>query len=196
MAWERYRVGRLGEERYGVGASGGLLGAAVRAAASQPCGCELASPFFANPIQNEFCGIGFFTPEPAGTWAPLRPGRWVYEKEGTSSPVGGMPGKSGHLSTAACEGRCWSRFKSRRIRVVPYGLPGYQRSRRAPPQHRRHPAALTRAAGGLGIWEDSFRRKGIPRVRRGVGSVGDWRFARPYNKPPGVPTGWGSLLQR
>lgn len=88
MAWERYRVGRLGEERYGVGASGGLLGAAVRAAASQPCGCELASPFFANPIQNEFFGIAFFTPEPAGAWAPLRPGRWVYEKKGKQQPCG------------------------------------------------------------------------------------------------------------
>ena len=51
-------------------------------------GCELASPFFANPIQNEFFGIAFFTPEPAGAWAPLRPGRWVYEKKGKQQPCG------------------------------------------------------------------------------------------------------------
>jgi hypothetical protein len=36
-------------------------------------------PIFSETHTNEFCGIGKSTPEPAGTCAPLRPGRWVYE---------------------------------------------------------------------------------------------------------------------
>lgn len=34
------------------------------------------------------------------------------------------------------------------------------------------------------------RREGTPRVRRGLGSVGVWRFAIPLQKLLGVPTGW------
>jgi hypothetical protein len=141
-------------------------------------GCEPASPFFAKRIQNEFCGIGKSTQEPAGPCAPLNGGRWVCEREGAGSPCGGdVEAQPWHLSAAAFTGRCWSQFIHRRSRAVPYGLPGYRRLRRAPPQHRGL-ARLFRARRG--IWEDSFRRKGIPRVRRGVGYVGAWRFARPF----------------
>jgi len=39
------------------------------------------------------------------------------------------------------------------------------------------------------------RRKGIPRVRRGVGSVGDWRFARPLQSHRGyLPVGDAARL--
>jgi hypothetical protein len=38
------------------------------------------------------------------------------------------------------------------------------------------------------------RRSGVPRPRRGLGSVGDWRFATPTTKPPGVPAGRRSCL--
>jgi|SRR6478735_1229731 hypothetical protein len=37
-------------------------------------------PIFSKTHTNEFCGIGKSTPQPAGPWDPLRPGRWVYEK--------------------------------------------------------------------------------------------------------------------
>jgi hypothetical protein len=101
---------------------------------------------------------------------------------------GGCRGLPWHLSAAAFAGRCWSHFIHRRSRVVPYGLPGYRRLRRAPPQPRGCPGAS--AGGQRGIWEDSDRRKGIPRVRRGVGSVGAWRFARPIQSHRGyLPVG-------
>ena len=45
-------------------------------------------PIFSETHTNEFCGIGKSTPEPAGPCAPLRPGRWVYEK-GSRKPCGG-----------------------------------------------------------------------------------------------------------
>jgi hypothetical protein len=153
-------------------------------------------PIFSETHTNEFCGIGKSTPEPAGPCAPLRPGRWVYEKgEETCSCGEDVESlkKPWHLSTAAFAGRCWSHFILRRLRVVPYGLPGYRRLRRAPPQHRCCPGASARGPprhlGRL------CRRKGIPHVRRGVGYVGAWRFARPLQSHRGyLPVGDASGL--
>jgi len=161
----------------------------------QSGGCELASPFLAKPIQNEFCGIGKSTPEPAGPCAPLRPGRWVYEKGERNSCGGDVESlkQPWHLSTAAFAGRCWSHFIHRRLRVVPYGLPGYRRLRRAPPQHRCCPGASARVRAASG--KTPFRRKGIPHVRRGVGYVGAWRLARPLQSHRGyLPVGDASGL--
>jgi len=54
------------------------------------------------------------------------------------------------------------------------------------------PLALAGAARHLGRL---CRRKGIPRVRRGVGSVGYWRFARPSKSHRGyLPVGDASGL--
>ena len=117
-------------------------------------------PIFSETHTNEFCGIGKSTPQPAGSCAPLRPGRWVYEKGKPKAPVGGLSRQTRHLSTAAFAGRCWSHFIHRRLRVVPYGLPGYRRLRRAPPQHRCCPGA--RASGSHGIWEDSAGAREYP----------------------------------
>ena len=51
------------------------------------------------------------------------------------------------------------------------------------------------ARGQRGIWEDSARRKGIPHVRRGVGSVGAWPLARPLQSHRGyLPVGEASGL--
>jgi hypothetical protein len=50
---------------------------ASRRAVSWPRARE---PIFSETHTNEFCGIGKSTPEPAGPCAPLRPGRWVYER--------------------------------------------------------------------------------------------------------------------
>jgi len=47
-----------------------------------------SEPIFSKTHTNEFCGIEKSTPEPAGPCAPLRPGRWVYEK-GSRKPCGG-----------------------------------------------------------------------------------------------------------
>ena len=55
---------------------------------------------------------------------------------------------------------------------------------------------VRQVGGSAASGKTPFRRKGIPRVRRGVGYVGAWRFARPYLQPPGVPTGWGSRTGR
>ena len=53
------------------------------------CAWRRASePIFSETHTNEFCGIEKSTPEPAGPCAPLRPGRWVYEK-GSRKPCGG-----------------------------------------------------------------------------------------------------------
>jgi hypothetical protein len=136
-------------------------------------------PIFSGTHTNEFCGIGKSTPEPAGPCGPLRPGRWVHEK-GRKPLCGGDVGRQSwhrHLSAAAFAGRCRSHFIHRRLRVVPYGLPGCRRLRRTPPQHRCCPCATARGfARHLGRL---CRRKGIPHVRRGVGYVGAWRLARP-----------------
>ena len=60
-------------------------------------------------------------------------------------------------------------------------------------EHHPSPAAtLATRRGCAASGKTPYRRKGIPRVRRGVGYVGDWRFARPLSEPPGVPTRWGS----
>ena len=58
-------------------------------------------------------------------------------------------------------------------------------------EHHPSPAAalaprLGRAASG----KTPFRRKGKPHVRRGVGNVGAWRFARPFQSHRGyLPVG-------
>ena len=49
-------------------------------------------PIFCKTHQNEFCGIGKSTPQPAGPCAPLRPGRWVYEKGEAELLRGGCRG--------------------------------------------------------------------------------------------------------
>ena len=139
--------------------------AALCPAPASPRGslCENAlllarEPIFSKTHTNEFCGIGKSTQEPAGPWDPLRPGRWVYEK-GTDSCGGDVEAKPWHLSTAAFAGRCQSHFIHRRSRVVPYGLPGYRRLRRAPPQHRGSPGSRR---GLRGIWEDSAGAREYP----------------------------------
>jgi hypothetical protein len=52
-------------------------------------------PIFSQTHTNEFCGIEQSTPEPAGSWAPLRPGRWVYEGKENKASVGGMSSRLG-----------------------------------------------------------------------------------------------------
>ena len=103
--------------------------------------------------------------------------------------MGGLSGLGSAPLHGSLHRQLWSHFILRRLRVVPYGLPGYRRLRRAPPQHHCSPGRST-APGLRGIWEDSARRKGIPHVRRGVGYVGCWRLARPFRSHRGyLPVG-------
>ena len=67
-------------------------------------------PIFSETHTNEFCGIGKSIPEPAGSWAPLRPGRWVYEKG------------EGRAAKKGQEDSHWAGFGSRRLRC-PTPLP-------------------------------------------------------------------------
>ena len=167
------------EKREGRAKAGGLGAAAQSARASSDpvalcrplalcagCGaaplwgCELASPFLAKPIQMSFAGLGNppLSPPARARHCALVGG--YMRKEKPKSPVGGLSRHTRHLSTAAFAGRSWSHFIHRRLRVVPYGLPGYRRLRRAPPQHRCCPGA--RASGSHGIWEDSAGAREYP----------------------------------
>ena len=152
-----------------------------------------SEPISSKTHTNAFCGIEKSTPEPAGPCAPLRPGRWVYEK-GSRKPCGGDVER---LSASAP-----LRGSLRRPLTVPFltsppsrgalrsaGVPTIAASTTPAPllPWRIRPGAS--AASG----KTPFRRKGIPHMRRGVGYVGVWRFAIPVQKPPGVPTGWGRL---
>ncbi len=81
-----------------------------------------------------------------------------------------------HLSTAAFAGCC---SPISYVAALAW-CPTVRRGTDDCGEHHPSPAAalaprLGRAASG----KTPFRRKGIPRVRRGVGYVGAWRFARP-----------------
>ena len=153
-----------------------------------PAWLRAREPIFSKTHTNEFCGIGKSTPQPVGPCAPLHPGRWVYEK-----------GKD-KLLRGGCRGTALAPLHGglRRPLLVPcYTSPlsrGALRSAGAPtisastaPAPRLVQALRSLAARHLGRL---CRRKGIPRVRRGVGSVGAWRFARPLQSHRGyLPVG-------
>ena len=143
---------------------------------------ELASRLLAKPIQTSFAAIGKPTQEPAGPCAPLRPGRWVYEKEGKRTLWAGRRVYSAPVH-GSLHRQLWSHFILRRLRVVPYGLPGYRRLRRAPPQHRCSPS---KSREGLrGIWEDSVQAQGnTPYAPRG-GRCGCLAARHTFSKPAG-----------
>ena len=177
------------------GSQGSQGGAQQKTLREGGCARQLArllvSPFLAKPIQMSFAGL---RNPPLCPTARARPCALVggYMRGKDTSPCGGdVEAPPRHPSTAAFAGRWQSHFIRRRSRVVPYGSPGYRRLRRAPPQPRGYPG---NSPGCAASGKTPYRRKGIPRVRRGVGYVGDWRFARPLSEPPGVPTRWGSRL--
>jgi hypothetical protein len=154
--------------------------------------CELASPFLAKRIQIEFCGIGKSTPEPAGPWDPLRPGRWVYEKGTDKLLWGGMSRHS--LGTSP------RRPSQAAVSPILYiaalaWCPTVCRGTDDCGEHHPSTAAPLALAGAARHLGRLCRRKGIPRVRRGVGYVGAWRFARPFQSHRGyLPVGDASGL--
>ena len=143
--------------------------------------CMGVSRFLAKPIQNGFCGTRPSAHQPAKACPALRVGRWVYEK----ALWGGRPVHTGRLHTAAFAG-CSVPFHTSPL------LRGALRSAGVPTIAASTTTAPP-APAAEGISEESSRRKGVPRVRRGLGSVGDWRFATLTIQPPGVPAGWRSL---
>ena len=112
-------------------------------------------PIFSEAHTNEFCGIEKSAPLPDGSCAPLRIGRWVYEREGPKPTLwGGCRGTAPAPLHGGLRRLLQSHFIRRRSRVVPYGSPGYRRLRRAPPQPRGCPGT---SPGPRGIWEDSVQ---------------------------------------
>src|SRR5690606_15128832 len=94
-SWAPPRRGRWVYEKGGGRAARGRQGRQHRLASApdRRLRCPLPTlgfllarePIFSKRHTNEFGGIGKSTPEPAGSWAPLRPGRWVYERGGGQS---------------------------------------------------------------------------------------------------------------
>lgn len=153
-------------------------------------------PIFSETHTNEFFGIRTLAQKPAGPCAPLRPGRWVCEKgRAKRSQVlwGGCPGRPGHLSTAAFAGR----FSPISSFAALAWCPTVCRGTDVCGEH--HPSTVAGQAfdrrAGAASGKTSFRRKGAPRVRRGVGYVGAWRFARPLKSHRGyLPVGDAARL--
>jgi len=149
-------------------------------------------PIFSKTHTNEFCGIGKSTPQPAGPWDPLRPGRWVYEKGTDKLLWGGCRGTAlaplhGSLRRPLSVPFHTSPLSRGALRSA--GVPTIAASTTPAP---RLPWLSPGAARHLGRL---CRRKGIPRVRRGVGYVGCWRFARPFQSHRGyLPVGDASGL--
>jgi hypothetical protein len=121
-----------------------------RPAPGRRSGRQLASPFFAERIQMSFAGLRD-PPRSPPARAPRSTQAGGYTRErGKKLLRGGCRGSPWHLSAAAFAGSYWSHFILRRSRVVPYGLPGYRRLRRAPPQHRCCPGAPARPSAASG----------------------------------------------
>ena len=168
-------------------------------------GCELASPFLAKPIQNEFCGIGRSTQEPAGPRGPLRAGRWVYEKEEKEPLWGGCRALARHLSTAAfigsfspisyfaafawCPTVCRGTDDCGEHHPSTTAAPGAPQPRacaasgKTPPGAREYPMC----AEGWAMWVVG----GSPDLSEATG--GTYRLGKPSGaEPPGRASSWGA----
>jgi hypothetical protein len=154
------------------------------------CGCELASRFLAKPHTNEFFGIGNSTPEPAGPCAPLRPGRWVCEKRESQLCCGGAVGALRRLGTSPRQPSQAAVGPVSYIAALAW-CPTVCRGTDDCGEH--HPSTAAARASRKGPARHLgrlCRRKGIPHVRRGVGDVGAWRLARPFQSHRGyLPVG-------
>jgi hypothetical protein len=121
---------------------------------------------FSETHTNEFCGIGKTTPEPAGPCAPLRPGRWVCEKE-SPKLCGGAVGALHQRVPAPLHGSL------RRPLLVPFHTSplsrGALRSAGVPTiAASTTPAPLQPGQQGLrGIWEDSIGAREYPMCAEG-----------------------------
>jgi hypothetical protein len=160
-------------------------------------------PIFCKTHTNEFCGIGKSTQEPAGSCGPLRPGRWVYEKEGKSLCGADCRVHSRHRSTAAFTGRLVPFHTSPPSRgaLRSAGVPTIAASTTSAPMQ---PWRLT-ARGLRGIREDSAGAREYPMCAEGwalwviggspdfsVATGGTYRLGKPSGaEPPGRASSWG-----
>jgi hypothetical protein len=146
------------------------------------------SRFLAKPIQTSFAGLRNPPHSPPARAPHCTPAGGYVRRKQTSSCGGDVEALPRHLSTAAFAGRCQSHFIHRRSRVVPYGLPGHRRFRRAPPQPRGSPGT---PAGGSAASGKTLKAQGnTPRAPRG-GLCRCLAARQTSSKPPGVPPGWG-----
>ena len=150
-------------------------------------------PIFSETHTNEFCGIRKSTPEPAGSWAPLRPGRWVYEGKEKKAPVGGMSSRLGTSPRQPSQAAVGPISYFAALAWCPTVCRGTDDFGE---HHPSTAAALALRPGeGAASGKTPSRRKGIPHVRRGVGSVGAWPMARPLLSHRGyLPVGEASGL--
>jgi hypothetical protein len=171
------------------------LPAPRRVRGARLCGCELASPFLAKPIQMSFAGSGN-PPQSPPARAPHCALVGGYMRRNKTSSCG-EDVESAKTALAPLHGSL------RRPLLVPFhtsppsrgalrsaGVPTIAASTTPAPllPWRIRPGSA-RHLGRL------CRRKGIPHVRRGVGYVGAWRFARPLQSHRGyLPVGEASGL--
>jgi hypothetical protein len=182
------------------GPARGMAASKSSSSAARPhmwCGCELASPFLAKPIQMSFAGLGN-PPQSPPARAPHCALVGGYVRKEEKAPAGRMS------RVSLAEDSAPPRGSLRRPLLVPFhtsppsrgalrsaGVPTIAASTTSapllPPARLR--PACARHLGRL------CRRKGIPHVRRGVGYVGAWRFARPVQSHRGyLPVGDASGL--
>lgn len=149
------------------------------------CGRE---PIFSKTHTNEFCGIGFFAHKPAGPCAALHTGRWVYEKRAKTTPCGGDVRVT--LGTSPRQPSLAALSPISYIAALAW-CPTVCRGTDDCGEHHPSTVAPWRIRpGGAASGKTPFRRKGKPHVRRGVGNVGAWRFARPFQSHRGyLPVG-------
>lgn len=106
--------------------------------------------------------------------------------------MGGLSGLGSAPLHGSLHRQLWSHFILRRLRVVPYGLPGYRRLRRAPPQHHCSPGRSHSPGPARHLGRLRQAQGNTPCAPRG-GLCGLLAARQTFQKPPGVPTGWGSL---
>lgn len=177
--------------RGALGTSGwvGRLGYSV----ASPTGWDLRfvwerAHFLQIPYKTGFAGLGSWpTNPPARAQHCALAGGYVRKEASCGGDARVSLGTPPRQPSRAAQ----SRFLPCRLRVVPYGLPGYRRLRRAPPQQRGRTPPL-RGGGGAASGKTPEAQGTTPCAPRG-GLCGCLAARQTSPKPPGVPTGWGSL---
>lgn len=146
-------------------------------------------PIFSKTHTNEFCGMRFFGQKPAGPCAALHTGRWVYEKEAKQLTAVGLSGSPwaplrGSLHWLLLVPFHTSPLSRGALRSA--GVPTIAASTSPAP---RLPGICP---GGAASGKTLKAQGKTPCAPRG-GQCGCLAVRQTFSKPPGVPTGWGSL---
>src|SRR5690348_187038 len=157
---------------------------------------ELASPFLAKPIQMSFAGWGNPPQSPPGRARGCTTVGGYMRRE-SQAPVGGMSRRDSlALGTSPRQPSQAAVCPISYIAALAW-CPTVCRGTDDCGEHHPSTAAplahLARGCAASG--KTPFRRKGIPHVRRGVGYVGAWLLARPFQSHRGyLPVGEASGL--